>query len=241
MKKTLKIIGNVLTVIIVVIAIAMTVLTIFSMVMGKEGAVNIFGVKGYIVQSDSMRPEFAAGDVIFSSDVDVEELAPGDIITFVSRDKASYGQTITHCIRQVITDDGELAFITYGVATGVNDETPVAANDVLGRYSFRIAGLGRFFEFLKSVPGYICCILLPFLIVIGLQIYNIVGVVRAGKAEKLQQEEEERSKVRRLEEELARLRSQISENGSQSDAEASQPGDGQSDKNAEQNSANTEE
>lgn len=217
MKKALKIIGNVLTVLIAALAVIMTIFTIFSMVMGRDGQVSLFGVKGYIVQSDSMRPEFAAGDVIFSTDVEAEELAPGDIITFISRDRSSYGQTITHSIRKVITEDGELAFITYGIATGVDDETSVAADDVLGIYSFRIAGLGNFFTFLKSVPGYICCILLPFLVVIGLQVYNIVSVVRAGKAEKRQLEQEERDRVRQLEDELERLRSQVTANAQFSD------------------------
>lgn len=75
MKKALKIIGNVLTVLIAALAVIMTIFTIFSMVMGRDGQVSLFGVKGYIVQSDSMRPEFAAGDVIFSTDVEAEELA----------------------------------------------------------------------------------------------------------------------------------------------------------------------
>ena len=147
MKKILKITANVLTVLIALLAVVMTVFTVVSMVMGRDGQVSLFGAQGYVVQSDSMRPEFAAGDVIFSTDVDVEELRAGDIITFISRDRESYGKTITHCIRKVTTQDGELAFVTYGIATGVDDETPAAAADVLGKYSFRIAGLGRFLNF----------------------------------------------------------------------------------------------
>lgn len=226
MKKILKLTANVLTVLIALLAVVMTVFTVVSMVMGRDGQVSLFGAQGYVVQSDSMRPEFAAGDVIFSTDVDVEELRAGDIITFISRDRESYGKTITHCIRKVTTQDGELAFVTYGIATGVDDETPAAAADVLGKYSFRIAGLGRFFEFLKSVPGYICCILLPFLVVIGLQVYNIVVAVRQNRAEKRREAEEERDRVKKLEEELASLRAQVSENNA-AKAEHSEGQDGQ--------------
>ena len=211
-KKALKITGNVLTGIVAVLVVVMTVLTVFSMVFNRDGTASVFGVQAYVVQSDSMTPEFAAGDVIFSEEVNPEELVAGDIITFISRDSASYGQTITHCIREVTTHNGELAFITYGIATGVDDGTPAAASDVLGRYAFRIAGLGSFFEFLKSVPGYICCILLPFLVVIGLQVYNIVVAVRQNRAEKRREAEEERDRVKKLEEELASLRAQVSEN-----------------------------
>ena len=183
-KKALKITGNVLTVAVAILVVIMTVLTVFSMVFNRDGTASVFGVQAYVVQSDSMTPEFAAGDVIFSEEVNPEELVAGDIITFISRDSASYGQTITHCIRKVTTHNGELAFITYGIATGVDDGTPAAASDVLGRYAFRIAGLGSFFEFLKSVPGYIVCILLPFLVIIGLQVANIVSAVRAARTEK---------------------------------------------------------
>lgn len=208
-KKALKITGNVLTGIVAVLVVVMTVLTVFSMVFNRDGTASVFGVQAYVVQSDSMTPEFAAGDVIFSEEVNPEELVAGDIITFISRDSASYGQTITHCIREVTTYNGELAFITYGIATGVDDGTPAAASDVLGRYTFRIAGLGSFFEFLKSVPGYIVCILLPFLVIIGLQVANIVSAVRAARAEKVAAAAAERSRVEALEEEVARLRAQV--------------------------------
>ena len=226
-KKALKITGNVLTVAVAILVVIMTALTVFSMVFNRDGTASVFGVQAYVVQSDSMTPEFAAGDVIFSEEVNPEELVAGDIITFISRDSASYGQTITHCIREVTTYNGELAFITYGIATGVDDGTPAAASDVLGRYTFRIAGLGSFFEFLKSVPGYIVCILLPFLVIIGLQIANIVSAVRAARAEKAAAAAAERSRVEALEEEVARLRAQVG--GASVGAQTPQPAEAQAD------------
>ena len=226
-KKALKITGNVLTVAVAILVVIMTVLTVFSMVFNRDGTASVFGVQAYVVQSDSMTPEFAAGDVIFSEEVNPEELVAGDIITFISRDSASYGQTITHCIRKVTTHNGELAFITYGIATGVDDGTPAAASDVLGRYVFRIAGLGSFFEFLKSVPGYIVCILLPFLAIIGLQIANIVSAVRAARPEKAAAAAAERSRVEALEEEVARLRAQVG--GASVGAQTPHPAEAQAD------------
>lgn len=226
-KKALKITGNVLTVAVAILVVIMTVLTVFSMVFNRDGTASVFGAQAYVVQSDSMTPEFAAGDVIFSEEVNPEELIAGDIITFISRDSASYGQTITHCIREVTTYNGELAFITYGIATGVDDGTPAAASDVLGRYTFRVAGLGSFFEFLKSVPGYIVCILLPFLVIIGLQVANIVSAVRAARAEKAAAAAAERSRVEALEEEVARLRAQVG--GASVGAQTPQPAEAQAD------------
>ena len=226
-KKALKITGNVLTVAVAILVVIMTVLTVFSMVFNRDGTASVFGVQAYVVQSDSMTPEFAAGDVIFSEEVNPEELVAGDIITFISRDSASYGQTITHCIREVTTHNGELAFITYGIATGVDDGTPAVASDVLGRYTFRIAGLGSFFEFLKSVPGYIVCILLPFLVIIGLQIANIVSAVRAARTEKAAAAAAERRRVEALEEEVARLRAQVG--GASVGAQTPQPAEAQAD------------
>lgn len=226
-KKALKITGNVLTVAVAILVVIMTVLTVFSMVFNRDGTASVFGAQAYVVQSDSMAPEFAAGDVIFSEEVNPEELVAGDIITFISRDSASYGQTITHCIRKVTTHNGELAFITYGIATGVDDGTPAAASDVLGRYTFRIAGLGSFFEFLKSVPGYIVCILLPFLVIIGLQVANIVSAVRAARTEKAAAAAAERSRVEALEEEVARLRAQVG--GASAGAQTPQSAEAQAD------------
>ena len=59
----------------------------------------------YIVNSDSMAAtDFKAGSLILVKEVDPSTLQEGDIITFMSQDTESFGETITHKIRTLTTD-----------------------------------------------------------------------------------------------------------------------------------------
>lgn len=215
MKKALHIAGNILTVLILIFAICMTAFTIIS-VRTLGGNANILGYKPYIVLSDSMRDTFQVGDISVSKAVDPATLEPGDIVTFTSIDPDHYGEVITHKIREITTYEGQPAFVTYGTTTGEDDAYPAPFDQVVGEYVFRVPKLGYFFQFLKTPAGYVTVILLPFLVLIGLQIVRFVRLIgQYRKEQKVQLDETqseleaERAESRRMREELARLRAQV--------------------------------
>jgi signal peptidase len=202
-----------------VIAAAMMVFTIVSVTTFDRADRGVFGYKMFIVLSDSMKAtDFRAGDLVVSKAIkDKSVLKPGDIITFQSTDPDNLGEIITHKIRKKTTDsEGNPGFITYGTTTGVDDETIVTYDMVLGKYQFRIPKAGKFFRFLKTTPGYIVCILIPFLFLIGIQGFNTVMAFRQYKKEQLEtlrQEKEElakeRAKTEALMSELLAMKSEI--------------------------------
>lgn len=215
MKKALHIAGNILTVLILIFALCMTAFTIIS-VRTLGGNANILGYKPYIVLSDSMRDTFQVGDISVSKAVDPATLEPGDIVTFTSIDPDHYGEVITHKIREITTYEGQPAFVTYGTTTGEDDAYPAPFDQVVGEYVFRVPKLGYFFQFLKTPAGYVTVILLPFLVLIGLQIVRFVRLIgQYRKEQKVQLDETqseleaERAESRRMREELARLRAQV--------------------------------
>lgn len=123
---------------------------------------------------------------------------------------------ITHKIREITTYEGGLAFVTYGTTTGVDDAYPVPADKVLGKYVFRLPKMGYFFEFLRTTAGYVTVILLPFLVLIGLQLFRFVRLARQYKAEQREELaaqqaklEEEQQKNQAMREELERLKAQM--------------------------------
>lgn len=215
MKKALHIAGNILTVLILIFALCMTAFTIIS-VRTLGGNANILGYKPYIVLSDSMRDTFQVGDISVSKAVDPATLEPGDIVTFTSIDPDHYGEVVTHKIREITTYEGQPAFVTYGTTTGEDDAYPAPFDQVVGEYVFRVPKLGYFFQFLKTPAGYVTVILLPFLVLIGLQIVRFVRLIgQCRKEQKVQLDETqseleaERAESRRMREELARLRAQV--------------------------------
>jgi signal peptidase I len=197
LKKTLGIIEKVIAWILVVCAVFVMIFTVLSVTMFDKNERNLFGYRIYIVKTDSMaKTDFDAGDLILTKIVDPNTLEAGDIITFQSGDPDSYGETITHKIREKRTDaNGNVAFVTYGTTTDTNDETLALGDFVLGKYVGTLPGAGHFFAFLKTTPGYVTCILVPFMLLIIYQGINCVKVFRQYKAEQVAEMEEERRKL----------------------------------------------
>lgn len=220
MKKALKIIKTVAVWLVVALAVSMMIFTVISVTTFNRNDRALFGYKMYIVNSDSMaKTDFNAGDLIFAKEVDPSTLKEGDIITYMSQNTASFGETVTHKIRKVTTDaEGNAGFITYGTTTGKDDETIVTYPYVLGKYQGKIAGLGTFFNFLKTPPGYFVCIFTPFMLIIVYEGVKFFGLFRRYKKEQLEEMEAERAKIEeeraanaKMLEELQALKAQLGE------------------------------
>lgn len=187
MKRTWKIISTTFVWIVVVIAVLMMIFTIISVNTFNRNDRDIFGLRFYIVLSDSMSAtDFDAGDLVLVKEVDPTTLQEGDIIAYQSQNSENYGATVTHKIRAKTTDaNGNPGFITYGTTTGVDDETVVTYPFILGKYQMALPKVGTFFQFLKTPQGYIVCILIPFLLLIIYQGLNCVKIFRMYKAEQM--------------------------------------------------------
>ncbi len=218
MKKALQIAKTVAVWLIVAIAAGMMVFTLISVNTFDQTDRNLFGFKFFIVTSDSMSAtDFDAGDIAISKNVDPKTLKEGDIITFLSQDPDSFGEVITHKIRRLTTDvGGRPGFVTYGTTTDTNDKTIVTHEYVIGKYVGRISKVGSFFQFLKTTPGYILCILIPFLLLILSQGLNCIRLFRQYKKEQMDEMkaerekiEEERAESQRMMAELLELKAQL--------------------------------
>ncbi|MBR2970903.1 MAG: hypothetical protein IKC48_03810 [Clostridia bacterium] len=195
-QKIINIVLKVFTWMLVAFAACMMVFTIFTVSTVDRNERSLFGLRFYIVQTGSMSKSeknedldvhFNAGDIIFIKEAeDKTALQPGDIISFISTNDESYGETITHMIYERKEDDGGrlLGYVTYGTNTGAIDEALVEPGFVIGTYAGKLPGLGNFFAFVKSTPGYIVCILVPFLLLI---LYNGINVIRLFRRYKKEQ------------------------------------------------------
>lgn len=218
MKKVLNIIKNVVVWLIVVLAVCMMIFTVVSVNTFDRNDRSLFGYKAFIVLSDSMsKTDFNAGDLVFVKQVDPATLKEGDIIAYTSQNTANYGETVTHKIRTLTKDaNGDPGFITYGTTTDTDDEVIVTYPYILGKYQGRIPKAGTFFNFLKTTPGYVVCILVPFLLLILIQGLNSIKLFRRYRKERMEEMEEERVKIeaeraesQKMMEELLALKAQL--------------------------------
>ena len=221
MKKVFHIIKNIFVWLVVALAVCMMIFTVVSVNTFGRTDRSIFGYKAFIVLSDSMsKTDFNAGDLVLVKEVDPATLKAGDIISYQSTNTENYGEVVTHKIRELTTDaEGNPGFVTYGTTTDQNDENIVHYSFVLGKYQTKLPGVGKFLQFLKTTPGYIVCIFLPFLLLILVQGVNSIRLFRQYKKEQLAELEAEREKERaemaaerqRLEEQQAESQKMMAE------------------------------
>ena len=197
MSKVFAIIKKVFTILVIVVAIAMMIFTIVSVTTVNRNDRSLFGLKAFIVLSDSMKAtDFAAGDIVVVKNVDPMTLAEGDIIAYSSQNPDNFGETVTHKIRSKTYDaNGDPGFITYGTTTNTDDAIVVTFPYINGKYLFHLPKLGTFFDFLKTTPGYIVCILIPFLLLIGMQGLNTIKIFRRYRKEQTEAIESERAQL----------------------------------------------
>ena len=217
-KKVANIVLKSIVALLIVFAVFMMVFTIVSVTTLDKNERNLFGFRFYIVLSDSMSESennkdmdvhFDAGDIVIIKNAeDPTALQPGDIISFISQNTDSYGQTVTHMIDSVVrhSETGRvIGYKTFGTHTGAIDETMVEPEFVLGTYAAKLPKVGTFFQFTQTTEGYILLILIPFVLLIVYNIVNFVLLFKQYKDEQkaiLQRERDEIEEQRRRNEEL---------------------------------------
>lgn len=138
MKDKLKKIWNVVSTVIVVLAVLCAVF-----LMGSR----LLGYQVFTVISGSMEPVYDVGDLIYVKEVDVDTIRIGDDITYIMNKE---GVVSTH---RVIGIDAETQhFQTKGINNNTVD-TPVHFKNVLGVPQFRIRYLGYVANFIQHPPG----------------------------------------------------------------------------------------
>lgn len=218
LKKKLSLFKSVLIGLMVLMSVGILIFTIISLSTVNHIDRNLFGYKSFVVLSNSMSAtDFSAGDLVITKQVDPADLKEGDIISFQSTNRESYGEVVTHKIREVRTDNtGNPLFVTYGTTTNTNDKSKVAFDRVLGKYEFRIVGVGNLLQFLKTVPGYILCIFIPFFVLILIQAIETVRKFRSYKKKQLEMMkiewehlQAEKAESMKMIEELKRLKQEV--------------------------------
>ena len=202
MKKALKIVVDVLSWVILAIALLITILVFSS---GRNnGVANLFGYIPLSVESDSMKPTFSQGDLIICREVDdIMQLQENDVITFWTIIDGKKVKN-THRIVGINETESSRSFITRGDNNPINDEMPAYAGDIIGKWTdVRLAGLGAVMNFLRTKTGFFICILIPMAIFFLIELYKFIVTLIEVKSSKNPELDEEEIKRRAIEEYLA--------------------------------------
>lgn len=152
--KTVKLIWNIVTWTIVILAVAIAVLL---------AGVRLVGINPYTVLSGSMEPEYHVGSIIYVVDVDPHELKVNDPVTYMLSDDI----VVTHRIIEIVpavdengvpvindrTGKQAIRFVTKGDANNSADGSLLHENNVIGKPIFSIPYLGYVADYIQNPPG----------------------------------------------------------------------------------------
>ncbi len=136
--QVLKKIWNILSTVIVVVAVLCAIF-----LMGSR----IMGVQVFNVLTGSMMPEYYPGDLIFVQKVDPATIEVGDDVTIL------LGENLSTATHRVIANDHEKSYIrTQGLANSDPDK-PTHYNNVVGVVVFSVPKLGYVTQAIQKPPG----------------------------------------------------------------------------------------
>lgn len=160
-KKVGKIVNTVVNVILVVAIVFAVICTYVSFVTTSgNGVPSILGLRLLSIQTASMKPTINDGDLAISTAVEPEDLRPDDIITYWT---VINGERVlnTHRIENIYDGGGYLIFETKGDANTMTDPLNVHEKELVGKYQFRIPGVGKVFDYLQTGTGFFIVVVIP--------------------------------------------------------------------------------
>ena len=165
--KTVKLIWNIITWTIVILAVALAVLL---------AGVRLVGIDPYTVLSGSMEPTYHVGSIVYVVDVEARDLKAGDPVTY----KISDSVVVTHRIIEIVpavdengtpvlkeNGEQELRFVTKGDANNSADGSLLHENNVIGKPIFSIPLLGYVANYIQNPPGTYIAIVLACLLLLA--------------------------------------------------------------------------
>ena len=136
---------------------------------------SLFGYHSYTIEGGSMEPTLSVGDAAVTKPSSPRSLEVGDVI--VRRDILS-GQPVLHRIVEVVSVDGQRAFITQGDQNKAPDAQPVILAGTGDKVIYAVPYAGYILNFAGSWPGRLLLIGLPVLLLARLFASDVQRSIR---------------------------------------------------------------
>ena len=139
---------------------------------------NLFGYHSYPIEGGSMEPTLSVGDAAVTKPSSPRSLEIGDVI--VRRDTQG-GRPVLHRIVEVVSVDGQLAFITQGDQNNAPDVEPVVLAGPGDKVIYAVPYAGYLLNFAKSWPGRLVLVGLPLVLLSAAFIGDVQRIIPARK------------------------------------------------------------
>ncbi len=180
LKIIFKLIKYLLTTIVVLI-LAVVLIQRFS-----NNNIKVFGYSIYTIVSESMKPEYDIGDMIFVKSVDKQDIKLNDDIVYMGNIDSYDGKIITH--RVIRIDNNQI--VTKGINNPIEDP-PIKYDQVYGKVAFKLCILSTFSKLMNNNLMFYIIVFVPFTILIFLDLRDIV----LDREEREEEKEKEKEKI----------------------------------------------
>ena len=140
-------------------------IVVFTMSTGNSKA--FFGMRSFIILTGSMEPTIPVGSVVYIKSA--PQYDKGDIIAFTNKSD----QTVTHRLSGTETRNDIKYFRTKGDANKSEDTDLLTQDKVIGKTVLSVPYIGRIIAFFKTVPGFITLIVVPTILFVLFELWNI--------------------------------------------------------------------
>jgi signal peptidase I len=183
-KKIIRSIFNLLSILIVIISVILMISVIFS----ESGKIpDVMGYSMLRVLTGSMAPEIPVNSLIIVQHQKVQQLQTGDVISYYSADPSLDEMVNTHRITRIEKqDDASWIIYTKGDANDMEDEYPTDQNHLIGKVVWSNHLLGVVVRLISNPLIFIPIIIAPLLMIL---FYHLRQVIHTTKAISREQEE----------------------------------------------------
>lgn len=169
--KVLKIIGNVLYVILFIIAILMLTVVVLQRV--SDNSLSVGGYRIFIVATGSMEPKYLVSDVLLSKEIEPSEVQVGDDVVYKGKEGSFKDKIVTHQVIEKSEENGTYKFITKGIAN-MEQDPQINGNQIYGKVIGKIKTLSYIGKVIQNMYIFYFFIFLPIAFILYKQIKNIV-------------------------------------------------------------------
>lgn len=136
-----------------------------------------------VVQSGSMEPAMRVGGVVLvNKNIDIRDIAIGDVITFKTPSQDGMLSYTTHRVTDILFENGVQTFETKGDANEDPDSWVVPAESVMGQEVMAVPYIGYFVRYIKTPLGFMIVVVVPAMAVIALELRKVYVDIREREA-----------------------------------------------------------
>ena len=174
---------------VIIIILLYNIILVFISCLNKIDDISLFGIKAYIITTDSMKPSINSFDVSIVKKEAEEKLNKGDVITFKQN-----GNVITHRITNIENQDGKKIYTTKGDNNNLEDNKKIEYSQIEGKNILTIPKLGFLIKILENKIVFLVIILI-LLILLFFKIKKEEKKEYRREKKKIEQEKRNKDKI----------------------------------------------